>query len=253
VTISSSNPGGGRGSTGGTQFGQTHWSVVLSAAGHENPAQAAESLEKLCRLYWRPLYAFIRRQGESPHDAQDLTQEFFLRLVKKDYLNAVDQGKGRFRSFLLAALRHFLSNERDKARAQKRGGGVSPLPLDFDDAETHLGCQPADKITPETLFERHWATTLLEQALARLRQEYAALGREPLFEQLKATLTEARGSVPYSALAASLNLSEAAVKMAVHRLRQRYRECLRAEIARTVATSAEIDDELRHVMGVFAK
>jgi RNA polymerase sigma factor (sigma-70 family) len=238
---------------GAAQFGQTHWSVVLSAAGHQNPGQAVESLEKLCALYWRPLYAYIRRQGESPHDAQDLTQEFFLRLLTKNYLNAVDQGKGRFRSFLLAALKHFLSNERDKARAQKRGGGQSPLPLDFTGEETHLTFQPTDNITPEILFERRWATTLLEQALARLRQEYTGQGKESLFEKLKTTLTEGRGNLAYSALAASLNLSEAAVKMAVHRLRQRYRECLRAEIAQTVATPDEIEDELRYVMGVFAK
>jgi RNA polymerase sigma factor (sigma-70 family) len=235
------------------QFGQTHWSVVLSAAGRQNPGQAAESLEKLCSLYWRPLYAYIRRQGESPHDAQDLTQEFFLRLLKKDWLNAVDQGKGRFRSFLLAALKHFLSNERDRARAQKRGGGQPPLPLDFAGAETHLCFQPAENATPETLFERQRATTLLEQALARLRQDYAGQGKEALFVQLKTTLTEVRGSVAYAAFAASLKMSEAAVKMAVHRLRQRYRECLRAEIAQTVATPCEIEDELRHVMGVFAK
>jgi RNA polymerase sigma-70 factor (ECF subfamily) len=165
----------------------------------------------------------------------------------------VDQGKGRFRSFLLAALKHFLSNERDRARAQKRGGGQSPLPLDFAGEETHLSFQPADNITAESLFERRWATTLLEQALARLRQDYASQGKEPLFEQLKTTLTEGRGSVAYSALAASLNTSEAAVKMAVHRLRQRYRECLRAEIAQTVATTGEIEDERRHVMGVFAR
>ncbi len=238
---------------GAAKFGQTQWSVVLSAAGRRNPSQAAESLEKLCSLYWRPLYAYLRHQGESPHDAQDLTQEFFFRLLKKDYLNAVDQGKGRFRSFLLAALKHFLANERDRARAQKRGGGLSPLSLDFTGEETQLGFQPTDKVTPETLFERRWATTLLEQALARLRREYAGQGKEPLFEQLKTTLTEGRGSVAYSALAASLNMSEAAVKMAVHRLRQRYRDCLRAEIAQTVATAEEVEDELRHVMGVFAR
>jgi RNA polymerase sigma factor (sigma-70 family) len=240
-------------SFGAAQFTQTHWSVVLSAAGRQNPSQAAQSLEKLCSLYWRPLYAYIRRQGVDPHDAQDLTQEFFLRLLKKDFLNAVDQGKGRFRSFLLAALKHFLSNERDRARAQKRGGGQSPLPLDFAGEETHLSFQPADNITPEILFERRWATTLLEQALARLRRDYASQGKEPLFEQLKTTLTEGRGSLAYSAQAASLNTSEAAVKMAVHRLRQRYRECLRAEIAQTVATTGEVEDELRHVMGVFAR
>jgi RNA polymerase sigma factor (sigma-70 family) len=242
-----------RSSFAAARFGHTHWSVVLSAAGRQNPGQAAQSLEKLCSLYWRPLYAYIRRQGESPHDAQDLTQEFFFRLLNKDYLKAVDQGKGRFRSFLLAALKHFLSNERDKARAQKRGGGQSPLPLDFAGEETDLGFQPVDNTSPESLFERRWATSLLEQALARLRQEYADQGKERLFEKLKTTLTEGRGSVAYSDLAAGLNLSEAAVKMAVHRLRQRYRDCLRAEIAQTVAATDEIEDELRHVMGVFAK
>jgi DNA-directed RNA polymerase specialized sigma24 family protein len=238
---------------GPAQFGQTHWSVVLSAAGRQNPSQAAESLEKLCRVYWLPLYTYIRCQGESPHDAQDLTQEFFARLLEKDFLGSVNQSKGRFRSFLLASLKHFLSNQRDRARAQKRGGGQSPLPLDFNSAETQLGFQPADNVTPVTIFERQWATTLLEQALTRLRLEYAGQGKEPLFEQLKMTLTEGRGSVAYSSLAVHLNLSEAAVKMAVHRLRQRYRECLRAEIAQTVATAAEIGDELRYVMGVFAK
>ena len=225
----------------------------MSAAGRQNPGQAAESLERLCSVYWRPLYAYIRRQGESAHDAQDLTQEFFLRLLEKDWLNAVDQGKGRFRSFLLAALKHFLSNERDKARAQKRGGGQAPLPLDFTGEETHLRFQAADQLTPEIIFDRRWATTLLEEALVRLRREYANQGKEPLFEQLKTTLTEERGRVAYSALAASLSMKEAAVKMAVHRLRQRYRECLRAEIAQTVATTGEIEDELRHVMGAFAK
>jgi RNA polymerase sigma factor (sigma-70 family) len=248
VAFSSSITGGGRDFPGAAQFGQTHWSVVLSAAGRQNPSQAAESLEKLCSLYWRPLYAYLRRQGESPHDAQDLTQEFFFRLLKKDFLNAVDQSKGRFRSFLLAALKHFLSNERDRARAQKRGGGQSPLSLDFTSEETQFSFQPADNVTPETLFERRWATTLLEQALARLRREYAAQSKEPLFEQLKTTLTEGRGSVAYSALAASLKMSEAAVKMAVHRLRQRYRECLRAEIAQTVVTAEEIEDEPRHII-----
>jgi RNA polymerase sigma-70 factor (ECF subfamily) len=240
-------------SGGHAQFDQTHWSLILAAAGRQNPSQAAKSLEQLCRLYWPPLYAFIRRQGESPPDAEDLTQEFFLRLLDNDYLKSVDQSKGRFRSFLLVSLKHFLSNERDKARAQKRGGGRRALSLDFSNAETHVQFQLAEKDTPETIFERRWATTLLEQALARLRKEYASQGKEPLFEQLKTTLTEARGAVAYSQLAASLGLSEAAVKMAVHRLRLRYRACLRAEVAETVASPEEIEDELRHVLGVFAR
>jgi RNA polymerase sigma factor (sigma-70 family) len=247
VLHSTSEPSPHSDGFGAAQFGQTHWSVVLSAAGRQNPSQAAESLEKLCSLYWRPLYAFIRRQGESPHDAQDLTQEFFLRLLKKDWLNSVDQNKGRFRSFLLAALKHFLSNERDKARAQKRGGGQSPLLLDFADAETNIGFQPADDQTPEKAFEKRWALTLLEQSLARLRKEYSDRGRQEIFEQLKTTLTEGRSDVAYAKLSAGLGMSEASVKMAVHRLRQRYREVLRAEIAETVARESEVEDELREV------
>lgn len=251
-TLDSERPRPG-GAPTAARFGDTHWSVVLSAANKQRLTEATEAREKLCCIYWPPLYAYIRRSGASPHDAQDLTQEFFARFLEKDYLAAVDQGKGRFRSFMLAALKHFLSNERDKARAQKRGGGQSPLPLDFACAETHVGFQPADKSTPELLFERQWATTLLEQSLARLRREYVSQGKEPLFEQLKTTLTDGRGGTAYAALAAKLDMTEAAVKMAVHRLRQRYRECLRAEIAQTVATEGEIEDELRHVMGVFAR
>lgn len=134
-------------------------------------------MEKLCRVYWLPLYTFIRRQGESPHDAQDLTQEFFARLLEKDFLCSVDQSKGRFRSFLLASLKHFLSHQRERARAQKRGGGQAPLSLDFSDAETSIGFQPADHQTPEKAFEKRWALTLLEQSLARLRQEYLDRGK----------------------------------------------------------------------------
>jgi DNA-directed RNA polymerase specialized sigma24 family protein len=233
--------------SGPAQFGQTQWSVVLAAAGKRDVALAEQSLEKLCRVYWLPLYTYIRRQGESPHDAQDLTQEFFARLLEKDLLCSVDQTKGRFRSFLLASLKHFLSNQRDRARAQKRGGRLPPLSLDFSDAETGIGFQPPDDQTPEKAFEKRWALTLLELSLARLRQEYSDRGRQDLFEQLKSTLTEGRGSVAYAELAARLETSEASVKMAVHRLRQRYREVLRAEIAGTVAKESEVEDELREV------
>lgn len=204
-------------------------------------------MEKLCRVYWLPLYTFIRRQGESPHDAQDLTQEFFARLLEKDFLCSVDQSKGRFRSFLLASLKHFLSHQRERARAQKRGGGQAPLSLDFSDAETSIGFQPADHQTPEKAFEKRWALTLLEQSLARLRQEYLDRGKEDLFEQLKTTLTEGRGSVAYAELAERLSMNEASVKMAVHRLRHQYREVLRAEIAETVARESDVEDELREV------
>jgi RNA polymerase sigma factor (sigma-70 family) len=247
VANSTSHSGGGREFPGAAQFGRTQWSVVLSAAGKKNPALAEQALEKLCRVYWLPLYTYIRRQGESPHDAQDLTQEFFACLLQKDFLRTVDQTKGRFRSFLLASLKHFLSNQRDRRRAQKRGGGQSPLSLDFSAAETHAAFQPADGRTPEKAFERSWALALLEQTLGQLRKEYCDRGREGMFEQLKTTLTEGRGGVAYAELAARLEMSEAAVKMAVHRLRQRYREVLRAEIAETVARESEVEDELREV------
>src|SRR5262249_22621789 len=155
-----------------------------------NSLQAKKSLEKLCRAYWSPLYAFVRRQGESPHDAQDLTQGFFARLLEKDYLKSVDRNKGRFRSFLLAALKHFLSNERDRLRAKRRGGRQVPIAIDPHRAETHYGSEPVEHLTPERIFERRWASALLERAMARLRNDYAAEGKAALFDELKATLTE---------------------------------------------------------------
>jgi RNA polymerase sigma-70 factor (ECF subfamily) len=253
VATSSSKLGGGHDLPGAAQFGQTQWSVVLTAAGKRDLALAEQSLEKLCHVYWLPLYTYIRRHGESPHDAQDLTQEFFARLLDHDFLGSVDQTKGRFRSFLLAALKHFLANQRDRARAQKRGGGQTPLSLDFSDAETSIHFQPADPQTPEKAFEKRWALTLLEHSLARLRREYAERGKEDLFNNLKTTLTEGRGSVAYAVLAARLGISEASVKMAVHRLRQRYREVLRAEIAETVAQESEVEDELREVFRALSR
>jgi RNA polymerase sigma factor (sigma-70 family) len=247
VTTSHPNLAGGPHITGAAHFSRTQWSVVLAAAGKKDGVLAEQALEKLCRVYWLPLYTYIRRQGESPHDAQDLTQGFFAQLLQKDYLGSVDQTKGRFRSFLLAALKHFLSNQRDRARAQKRGGGQMPLSLDFSEAETNIGIQPADEQTPEKAFEKCWALTLLEQSLARLRKEYSDRGRQELFEQLKTTLTEGRNGMAYAELASRLRMSEASVKMAVHRLKQRYREVIRAEIAETVAQESEVEDELREV------
>jgi RNA polymerase sigma factor (sigma-70 family) len=237
-----------RGSPTVARFGETHWSVIRSAMNKQRPTDAEAALEKLCRVYWPPLYAYVRRLGESPHDAQDLTQAFFARFLDKDFLAAVDQAKGRFRSFMLAALKHFLANERDKQRAQKRGGGRAVVPIDFHNAESHCGFVPAENVTPETIFQRLWASALLEQALARLRGEYAAAAKEVLFEQLKQTLTEGRGTIAYADLAARLKTSEAAVKMAVHRLRQRYREAVRSEVAATVARPSQIEDELREVL-----
>jgi len=242
-----------RTSASAAQFSNTHWSIVLAAADRRNQAQAQEALERLCRLYWPPLYAFVRRQGESPHDAQDLTQAFFERLLQKDYLQTVDRRKGRFRSFLLASLKHFLSNERDKVRAKKRGGGHVFIALDLQNAESKYGIEPVEHLTPEKIFERCWAMALLERAMARLRDDYIAQGKVALFEELKGTLTEARSAIGYESLAVRLGVSEAAVKMAVHRLRSRYREVLRAEVAETVATRDEVEDELCQVLRVLSE
>lgn len=237
--------------SGGGQFAVTHWSVVL-AAGHSDSTHARAALEKLCRTYWQPIYAYVRRQGHGPHDAQDLTQEFFARLLEKRSLADVDRAKGRFRSFLLASLKHFLANERDKARAQKRGGGQTLIPIDAQSAETSCGVDPADPATAEKVFERRWALTVLDHALQRLREEHEREGRENLFEQLKVTLTEASRSVRYAEIAARLEMSEGAVKVAVHRLRQRYRELVRAEITVTVASSGEVEEEIRALFSALA-
>jgi DNA-directed RNA polymerase specialized sigma24 family protein len=247
MATSDAQTDGGEAPSDTARFANTHWSVVLSAADRQNPTQALQSLETLCRAYWHPLYFYARRQGEKPHDAQDLTQEFFRRLLENHFLDSVERGKGRFRSFLLAAFRHFLSNERDKIRAQKRGGGQVPIPIDLDGAETRYGYQPVDNMTAEKIFERQWAMTLLEQTTARLRQEHERTGKIELFEQLKITLTEPRGAIAYAVLGQALNMSEGAVKVAVHRLRLRYREVLREEVAGTLADPVELEDEVRQI------
>ena len=225
---------------------------MVLTAGHSDTTLARDALARLCQTYWHPLYAYVRRLGNSPHDSQDLTQEFFARLLEKNYLAGADESRGRFRSFLLAALKHFLANEWDKARAQKRGGGRIPIPINIGTAETSCGFEPVDNVTAEKIYERRWALTLLAQVLRRLREEYVQAGREKLFEQLKPTLTEASRTVRYAEMAVRLGTSEGAVKVAVHRLRQRYREVLRAEIADTVASPAEVEDELRNLFAALA-
>ncbi len=232
-------------------FVTTHWSVVVSA-GRNDTTRARDALARLCQVYWHPLYAYARRLGHSPHDAQDLTQEFFARLLGKNYLAEADESRGRFRSFLLGAFKHFLANEWDKARAQKRGGGQIPIPIDPAMSETAYGYEPADNSTADRIFERRWALTLLAEVLRRLREEHVRDGRVKLFEALKPTLTEASGTVRYAAIASTLGMSEGAVKVAVHRLRQRYREVLRAEIAETVAGPGEVEDELRNLFAALA-
>lgn len=232
------------------RFLPTHWTVVLAAGGRDSVA-ARDALEKLCRSYWPPIYAFIRRQGYNPHDAQDLTQGFFARILEKNCISSADRSKGRFRSFLLGTLKHFLANEWDRANAQKRGGGQVLIPIDVASAETSCGFEPADQSTADKVFERRWALTLLDQVLRRLRHEYVESGKQTLFEQLKHTLTEASQSVPYAQIAVRLNTTEGAIKVAVHRLRQRYRELLRAEIASTVAGPEEVDDEIRNLFAAL--
>jgi RNA polymerase sigma factor (sigma-70 family) len=231
-------------------FVTTHWSRVLSA-GRSDSTHARTALETLCRTYWPPIYAFVRRQGHNPHDAQDLTQEFFARLLEKKSFATVDPARGRFRSFLLGALKNFLANEWDKARAQKRGGGQTLIPIDVQNAETSFAIEPADNVTAEMIFERRWALTLLDKVMQQLRDEYVRDGKAVLFEELKSTLTGASRSAPYAEIAARLGTSEGAVKVAVHRLRQRYRELLRAEIAHTVATPAEVEDEIRNLFAAL--
>jgi len=236
---------------GPAAFVTTHWSVVLTA-GRADTTRARDALARLCQAYWHPLYAYVRRVGHSPHDAQDLTQEFFARLLAKNYLAGADQARGRFRSFLLTSLKHFLANEWDKGRAQKRGGGNLPIPIDPVAAETGCYCDPADPATADKIFDRRWALTLLDCVLRRLRNDYVTTGREHLFEQLKPTLTETSRAVRYAEIAVRLGTTEGAVKVAVHRLRQQYREVLRAEIADTVASPEEVDDELRNLFAALA-
>ena len=233
------------------RFATTRWSVVL-AAGHDT-AGGRESLAGLCQSYWLPLYAYVRRRGYSPEDAQDLTQAFFTRLLEKHWIAGADQARGRFRSFLLAAMKHFLADEWDRERAQKRGGGVALLPLEFATAEAQYAREPADAETPDRIFERRWALTLLEHVLARLRAEYVRDGKGPLFEALHPCLVGERTAQPYADLAGTLGSSEAAIKSAVHRLRQRYRRLLREEIASTIDGDDRIDDELRHLFAVLSR
>jgi RNA polymerase sigma-70 factor (ECF subfamily) len=232
------------------RFATTHWSVVLAAGERDSP-QAREAMARLCSAYWYPLYAFVRRQGHSADQAQDLTQEFFTRLLEKDYLRAVDRGRGRFRTFLLACFRHFLANEYDRASAKKRGGGRSFLSIDVRATEHRNSLEPCHALTAEKLFERRWALTLLEQTLGRLRAEFIQTGRGPLFDQLKGCLTGDQPPGGYQELAHRLGMTAGAVTVAVHRLRQRYREILREEIAQTVVDQSEIDGEIRDLFAAL--
>lgn len=232
-------------------FATTHWTVVVTArAGDTTRPRVA--LDRLCQTYWHPLYAYVRRRGHSPEDAQDLTQEFFARLLEYKWVDRADRQRGRFRSFLLGVLNHFLADVWDKAQAQKRGGGIKTVPLEVTDAETRYQAEPPDNLTAEKIYQKRWALTLLENVFALLRQEYEAHGKGLLFAKLEACLTQTRTAIPYGELAAELHMSEGALRMAVHRLRGRYRELLRSEIADTVLNEEEVEEELRYLFRVLS-
>jgi RNA polymerase sigma-70 factor (ECF subfamily) len=230
-------------------FATTRWSLVAAAQDPAAP-DCRQALADLCAAYWYPVYAYVRRRGHDHHRAQDLTQAFFARLLEKNDLAAADRTRGRFRSFLLTACQHFLANQHDFETAKKRGGGRSRVALDFAGADHRYSHEPTHDDSPERLFDRRWALDLLDRALTELRTEYEESGRGKLFEMLKGTLTG--GTDAYADLAQSLDLTEGAVKVAVHRLRQRYRDRLRAAIAETVERPEDVDDEVRDLFAALA-
>ena len=234
---------------GGIAFATTQWSVVLTAQGLSAAAQQA--LEILCRRYWRPLYGFVRRRGFGPEEAEDLTQAFFARLLERRDLDAVRREKGRLRSYLLVALKHFLANEHHRAMAVKRGEGRRVISLEELRSGERADFEPADPVTIEQIYERNWATAVLEQVLARLKDEYRAAGNAALFDRLQELLADEPDRPSQAAIATELNMSENALKQAFHRFRLRYRQLLREEIAHTVATPSDIEDEVRHLIAAL--
>ena len=234
----------GERAAGGGHFATTHWSVVL-AAGEASAPQAREALEELCATYWYPIYSFLRRQNRTHHDAQDLTQSFLTHLLEKNRLQSVDARQGKFRSFLLASLKNFLTNDWDKTQALKRGGQFTFVSVDAEVGEERFRRELATTAVPDQMFEQSWAMTLLESVLARLRAEYLANEKAALFDALQVYLSGDRGGASYAEMAKRLNLTEGALKMSVLRLRRRFGELLRAEIANTVTSPEEIDDEIR--------
>lgn len=233
-------------------FVTTHWSLVVSARDRQSPRSAA-ALEKLCRAYWYPLYDYLRRSGQSKENAEDLTQAFFARMLEKNYLDAARQERGRFRSFLLVALKHFLANEWERAHAQKRGGFQTQLSLDTEMAERKLQSEiTASEIPPDRAFERRWALTLLEQTMSRLRSEFEQAGKISEFERLKIFLTADKKEISCAKAAGELGMSESGLRVAAHRLRKRYRELFREEIAHTLAEGESADEEMRHLLSVLS-
>lgn len=232
-------------------FATTRWTVVLAAGQRPSP-EASVALEELCRTYWYPLYAYLRRQGCSHEDAEDLTQAFFARFLEKDYPEGLSSEKGRFRAFLLAAMKHFLANAWDHASRKKRGGGVVHLSLDWQHADSRYQIELADQLSPDKLFDRAWAVTLLERVITRLRDENVGEEKARMFDQLKPFLMVGKGAIPYAAAASQLGLSEGAARVAVHRLRRRYRELLREEISQTLADPGQAAEEIQALFSAFA-
>lgn len=233
----------------GSRFAATRWTIVLAAADPQAGTQAQRALAELAQTYWFPLYAYIRRQGHHASCAEDLTQDFFARLLEKNSLASVDRTQGKFRSFLLASVKNFLANARDQSLAQKRGGGKPLIALDALDAEARYALEPADDLTPERLFERRWAWALLDHAISQLRAEYEAGGKAKLFDALKSSLTAGPDAVNYADVARQLGMTQPTLQVAAHRLRRHYREILRKEIAQTVSTPELIDEEITYLLG----
>ena len=233
------------------QFTTTHWSAVLAAGGGDSPA-ARQALEYLCQTYWYPVYAYVRRRGHSPEDAEDLAQEFFAGLLRRNDFAKVSRERGPFRAFLKGALNHLLSDQRDYVRAAKRGGGKIILSLDAPAAEQRYQLEPADTTTPDKLYDRRWALTLLETARARLAEEYAVAGKGDLYNHLKSMDSGAGEALPYAEIGRRLGKSESAIKTEASRLKRRYHQLVRAEVAQTVASAVEIDDEVRYLLAVIS-
>jgi len=235
-----------------TGFETTRWSTVL-AASSQSTGRARDALATLCQTYWYPLYTYLRRRGHNPEDAEDLTQGFFTHLFEKRALRAADPERGRFRSFLLASLQHYVSNEHARARTQKRGGSTVLLPLQLDNAEGRYRREPSDERTPETLFDRRWALTVLDRVAATLREEFCRRGKEAVFDGLEDHLIGDADRLSYREVGARLGLSEVAARVAVYRLRWRFGELLRRQIGETVANPQDIEDEIRYLMRAIAR
>lgn len=233
-------------------FATTQWSIVLAAGRQLRGDGPRTALAALCEAYWQPVYDFIRRRSASADDARDLTQDFFCQLLERDTIAVATPERGRFRAFLQTTVKHFLSNQRERGRAQKRGGGRPLLSLDWAAAESRMRWEPVDSMTPERLFERAWATTLLERVVERLRDEMVAAGNGHQFDVLKPALAGPKDHLPYEEVAAALGCSPEAARQKAHRMRKRYRELLRDEVAHTVADPLEIDDEIRCLFGAFS-